>query len=70
MCIKIISLLLLVIGLFSCSQSEKKVSLTHGVDESAGGDSTYIITTPAATYYIEKKGGGLSSMVDKDGIDY
>jgi hypothetical protein len=44
--------------------------LTHGVDESAGGVTVYIITTPSATYYLEKEGGGLSSMVDKDGVDW
>lgn len=46
------------------------VSLTHGVDESAGGGDAYIITTPTATYYLEKQGGGLSSMLDKDGVDW
>ena len=29
-----------------------------------------LISTPVATYYLEKEGGGLSSMVDKDGIDW
>ena len=53
--IKITSLLLLLICISSCFQPEKKVSVTHGVDESAGGDFTYIITTPAATYFLEKK---------------
>lgn len=63
----IVPLLLLV----CCSeQGEKKVKLTHGVDDSAGGDSTYIITTPSAIYYLEKQGGGLSSMIDKEGIDW
>ena len=48
----------------------KRVRLTHGIDESAGGVSSYIITTDNATYYLEKKGGGLSSMLDGDGIDW
>ena len=59
------------IGLNSCSkQPEKKVCLTHGTDESAGGGPAYIVSTPAATYYLEKEGGGLSSMIDKDGVDW
>lgn len=54
--------------LSSCS--EPNVKLTNGIDESAGGGPAYIITTPSATYYLEKEGGGLSSMVDKDGVDW
>ena len=68
---KSITLLLLLIFISACTnETEQKVSLTHGTDESAGGDTTYIITTPAATYFLEKKGGGLSSMLDKDGVDW
>lgn len=44
--------------------------LTHGIDKSAGNVSSYIITTDNATYYLEKKGGGLSSMLDGDGVDW
>jgi hypothetical protein len=65
---KIISIILLVLLLSSCS--EQKVILTHGNDESAGGGEAYIITTPSATYYLEMEGGGLSSMVDKEGVDW
>jgi len=54
--------------LTSCQESQ--VQLTHGTDESAGGGPAYIISTPIATYYLEKEGGGLSSMLDKDGIDW
>ncbi|MEP4486003.1 hypothetical protein [Marinobacter alexandrii] len=46
------------------------VVLDHGVDESAGGGPAYIVTTPVATYYLEKEGGGLSSMLDRDGVDW
>jgi hypothetical protein len=46
------------------------VQLSHGVDNSAGGDPSFIITTPSATYYLEKEGGGLSSMIDSDGVDW
>ena len=56
--------------LFLGSCTERKVKLTHGIDESAGGLSAYIISTPSAIYYLEKEGGGLSSMIDKDGADW
>ncbi|WP_252728468.1 hypothetical protein [Alteromonas sp. C1M14] len=47
------------------------VTLTHGVDPSAGSAlSAYIITTDNATYYLEKSGGGLSSLMDKAGNDW
>ena len=51
-------------------KSENTVRLSVGIDASAGGDPAYIIATPSATYYLEKEGGGLSSMVDKDGVDW
>lgn len=50
--------------------NQNRVQLTHGIDQSAGGCSVYIISTPVATYYLEKEGGGLSSMLDKQGIDW
>lgn len=56
--------------LLLASCSEPKVVLMHGVDDSAGGGPAYIITTPIAEYYLEKEGGGLSSMLDKEGIDW
>lgn len=65
--------LLLCILLYLCGcaeQNEKKIELTHGIDDSAGGGDCYIITTSSATYYLDKAGGGLSSMIDKDGIDW
>lgn len=69
MCLKNIAIsLYLLVFLGSCA--EQKVLLSNGTDESAGGGSAYIITTPIATYYLEKEGGGLSSMIDKDGIDW
>ena len=46
------------------------VTLTHGTDASAGGDEAYIVSIENATFYLEKSGGGLSSMLDKDGIDW
>jgi len=57
--------------IFACAaQTESVVQLTHGQDDSAGGGPAYIISTPAATYYLEKNGGGLSSMLDKNGVDW
>lgn len=59
------------IALIGCTmQTAPSVLLSEGVDNSAGGDPAFIITTPNATYYLEKKGGGLSSMLDRDGIDW
>lgn len=46
------------------------VSLEHGIDESAGSLPAYIIRTPSAIYYLEKTGGGLSSVVDQNGVDW
>ncbi len=68
---KLSSLLLLLLCLISCAERRgKKVHLANGVDKSAGGGPAYIITTPLAIYYLEKEGGGLSSMIDKDGVDW
>nr|WP_231519066.1 hypothetical protein [Alteromonas stellipolaris] len=63
---------LLSLMLFGCSMSNEnyRVHLTEGIDESAGPVPAYIISTPSATYYLEKHGGGLSSMLDKDGVDW
>lgn len=44
--------------------------IKNGIDESAGSLPCYIVETPTATYFLEKKGGGLSSLVDRDGIDW
>lgn len=52
------------------TNKNKNVSLVHGIDDSAGGVSAYVIKTKNATYYLEKKGGGLSSMLDNDGVDW
>ncbi|QFU75191.1 hypothetical protein EY643_05740 [Halioglobus maricola] len=64
--------LLLFMGLFTFQtvSALAQVELDHGTDESAGGGSAYIVTTPAATYYLEKEGGGLSSVLDRDGVDW
>lgn len=47
-----------------------KVQLSEGKDMSAGGGDSYIITTPSAKYYLDKVGGGLSSMIDRDSVDW
>ena len=46
------------------------VTLSHANDVSGGDLACYVITTPLATFYLEKEGGGLSSMLDADGIDW
>ena len=50
--------------------SPPTVQLRIGADESAGGGPAYIVSTPSAIYYLEKEGGGLSSMIDQDGVDW
>ncbi|MAD15287.1 MAG: hypothetical protein CL579_04300 [Alteromonadaceae bacterium] len=52
------------------ANSPTSVTLTHGVDESAGELSAYIVEIANATFYLEKQGGGLSSLLDADGIDW
>lgn len=52
------------------ARDDQLVQLSHGPDETAGGDPAYIISTAAATYYLEKTGGGLSSMIDRNGVDW
>ena len=42
----------------------------ESTDESAGGLECYKIETAHATYYLEKVGAGLSSMIDRDGNDW
>ena len=47
------------------------VRLTEdAVDVSAGGLPAFKIETPTATYFLEKTGGGLSSLLDRDGNDW
>ena len=64
-------ILIISVFLLGCAPGQAPtVQLSEGADLSAGGDAAYIITTPNATYYLEKQGGGLSSMLDRDGIDW
>ena len=66
----------LILAFVACSvaacttQTGHGVRLNHGVDASAGGGDAYILSTPVATYYLEKDGGGLSSLLDSDGVDW
>ncbi len=51
--------------------SNKKIQFVRDArDHSAGNLPAYKILTPSATYYLEKTGGGLSSMIDRDGNDW
>ncbi len=65
-----VALLLTCAYLVSGCVTSATVSLSHGTDTSAGGGPAYIVSTPSATYYLEKEGGGLSSMLDVDGVDW
>jgi len=47
------------------------VKLTeNAVDETAGGLACYRIETPTATYFLEKSGAGMSSLLDADGNNW
>ena len=49
----------------------QSVRLTEdAVDPSAGNLACYKIETPTATYFLEKEGAGLSSMLDVEGVDW
>lgn len=61
---------LLVLCACSVMPKSKPVSLQHGVDISAGHLPSYIVSINNATFYLEKEGGGLSSMIDDDGVDW
>ena len=64
------SLLSLVMLGASSTLAGPGVELTEAVDESAGGGAAYKIRTSAATYYLDKAGGGLSSLLDSEGVDW
>jgi hypothetical protein len=57
-------------GLADSDSNDRVTLTTDAVDDSAGGLECYRIDTPAATYYLEKSGAGLSSLVDRDGDDW
>ena len=69
MTVGVLAALSLVAGC-TAKTAASSVTLTEGVDASAGGDEAYIVAIENATFYLEKSGGGLSSMLDKDGIDW
>lgn len=55
----------------SVPEGASKVRLVRdAVDASAGGLACYQIETKAATYFLDKVGAGLSSLVDRDGNDW
>lgn len=70
--IRALLVLSLVILSVSCNtvSEHHRVTLSHGIDESAGGVSAYVINISNATFYLEKEGGGLSSMLDLEGVDW
>ncbi len=58
-------------GASTPTSRKSEVRLTeNAVDESAGGVACYKIETSAATYFLEKTGAGLASMIDQDGRDW
>lgn len=65
-----ISLFIVFLIMIGCSTDQEVVLTENGYDPSAGNLPCYIIETPSATYYLEKSGAGLSSLIDKDGNDW
>jgi len=57
-------------GWTSWSTMPGSVTLADANDETAGGLACYRIQTASATYFLEKSGAGLSSLVDRDGNDW
>ncbi|MGJ8679307.1 hypothetical protein [Paraglaciecola sp.] len=55
---------------FEPESAKEQVTLLNGFDSSAGGLPAYIVTTNNATYFLEKTGGGLSSLLDVQGVDW
>ena len=51
-------------------RTDGNVRLRSAKDTSAGGLDCYKIETPSATYYLDKVGAGLSSLLDRDGNDW
>ncbi|MFN3191988.1 MAG: serine hydrolase [Aureliella sp.] len=47
-----------------------KLKLTVAPDESADNLPCYRVETPSATYFLDRVGAGLSSMVDREGNDW
>ncbi len=54
----------------SASDTQASVQVDSARDASADNIECYRITTPTATYYLDKVGAGLSSMIDSDGNDW
>jgi len=55
----------------SQNNSGASVRLTQdAIDESAGNLPAFKIDTDTATYFLEKSGGGLSSLIDRDGNNW
>ena len=51
-------------------QTNRLTLIENSMDPSAAGLDCYEVRTPHATFYLEKVGGGLSSVVDQDGNDW
>ena len=53
-----------------CTNRQQITFIENSKDASAGDLDCYKIETPSATYFLEKKGLGLSSLIDKEGNDW
>ncbi len=68
--IKWISIIIPLIFFTVSVKAEEVTLIKDAIDESAGDVPCFKIKTPIATYFLEKEGAGLSSMIDKDGNDW
>jgi hypothetical protein len=57
-------------GSDSVAGSPSVILMKDAVDGSAGDLPAWKVETPSATYFLEKSGAGLSSMIDRDGNDW
>ncbi len=60
---------ILLIGFLMCSGFAQPLSFDEQKLDDTGLDC-YVIKTPAATYFLEKSGGGLAKIIDQDGNDW
>ncbi|MBD3374758.1 hypothetical protein GF406_06985 [candidate division KSB1 bacterium] len=61
--------IVLLLCLFTCTACPQVVRLSEQKLDDTGLDC-FVIQTPVATYFLEKSGGGLAKMIDKDGNDW
>ena len=56
--------------MFNCNSKPAVRLTTDAIDTTAGNVRCFKIETPTATYYLEKNGMGLSSLIDRNGNNW